>query len=225
MSSCKSIIVLALSKLGVAGGAKAPRDTDLALGLITLQSLFRSLITNGTLGRARTVVPKDTYIAGENERIFRTNNQVGGISLPITIMDRHFTGDDERADYGLGTSCTSYERPPRNGSFVVINDAITGNTVEYIYDGYTNLWVSIGDLTLDDNTVVTDASGNPIQYKTSSAPLSANSNGLAALLATYLADHYSAKIEAATVRDAQEFTASLSQGFAEPARRGPGFYF
>jgi len=218
MTSCKTIVGLALSKIGVSGGVKPARQADLDLGLITLQSLLRALISGGTLGRARPVtIDGGIYTARENDRIQRLAG-MGTVIRPDTITeelaDLHTCGSVEFYDYPV---CAP-PRPPRDGAFVIINDTSTGNTEEWIYEGYTNRWISLHDLSLDESGEVRDDQGHIIAVKADSVcPLAArDANGLAALLATKLADHFGQTPSPLTLRDAQAFLASLANRFGEP---------
>ncbi len=225
MASCNQVCTLALSKLGIAGGTKRPRDADLSLALQTLQSLYRSLIDGGALGRPRPVVMDGDYTARENDRILRRS---GDIEFPQLVSEEIGFPScglyDGSYDYGQATSAYC-QRPPRNGAFVVVNDAVSGNSFEVVYDGYKGRWITIGDLTLDDNTEVRDANGVLLEVRTSDAPLSSNINGLAALLALQLADHFVATPSPLTVRDANRFESALVQGLGEASRPAIGNYF
>jgi hypothetical protein len=216
MASCNHIITLALSKLGVAGGHKKPRAEDLALGLTTLQSLYRALIDTGALGRARDVLVTEDYVARENDRILRLADATGDITLPETVAVTyglpHLSCGE--ADYGLASALCG-KRPPRNGAFVVINDAASGNTQEAVYDGYANKWMIVSDLNLDDRTEYRTHDGVLLETRTCAAPLSGNANGLAARLAVAMADHYQAALSPTTVRDAERFDAALVHGFGQ----------
>jgi len=208
MPNTTSVIKLALSKLGVAGGLKDPRPEDMELGLTTLQSYYRNLITSGALGTARRTLldsSKECYTAGENEIILRTSEEVDDIQLPLSVPSDGSCGYD---DYGIAWAGGS--RSPRNGKFVVINDAFTGASMEWIYDGYINQWCSIHDLSLDQD---------------SWAPLASDINGVAARLAVMMADHYDATLHQMTVRDALLFDTALVQSFGEDTPPMPGNYF
>ncbi len=225
MTPCIQIITLALSKLGIAGGAKAPQTADLELGLTTLQGLYRNFISSGALGRANNRVVSGDYVAGENDRILRQAGSSGTIELPETVSSapNAFVGG---YDYGMASHRDCRVGPPRNGSFVVINDAQTGETAEFIYDGYRNAWTSIDDLNLDDGVRVYDPDGSLLEVRTSIAPLSQDINGLAAVLALRLADHYGATLHKMTVTDAVRFEGSLVTGFGEADdNRVPGEYW
>jgi len=208
MTTPRTIITLALSKLGIAGGAKKPRQEDLDLGLVTLQSYYRFLISSGALGRPRnTVLDEGTtdYVAHENESIHRVNPGIQSIELPLTVTDdnNNLISDKYYDCYYGGV------RTPRNGTFVVIVDAISGNSQESIYDGYTKNWCSIGDLDLDE----------------SQAPLSSNLNGLASRLAQDLSDHYDAELNQVTVVAGRQFEAALIQGFGDDEHISFANYF
>jgi hypothetical protein len=218
MTTCTDIITLALSKLGVAGGLKAPGEVDLNLGLTTLQSYYRQLISSGKLGRVRPVSPIGDHIAGENERIFRASDFRGVIDLPTFIVEAWHGGDFRICHYDHHPADRTMPRPPRDGAFVIINDARSGNSEDYIYDGYVNQWVGIHDLNLGHGENVTDANGNIIDVVPPSVPPLANrdANGLAALLAVKLADHYGQTPSALTLRDANAWEAALLNGFGDP---------
>jgi len=219
MTTCADIITLALSKLGVAGGLKPPSQPDLDLGLTTLMSLYRQMISSGKLGRARPVSPTDDYSARENDRIFRTSDFTGTIQLPEIVTDTwHGEFDDDRFYDRYPAPCHA-PRPPRDGAFVIINDAVSGNTAEFIYEGYINQWVSIHDLNLGNGQNVTDAQGDVIEVIPPSVPPLSfrDANGLAAYLATMLADHYGETPSALTMRDANAWQAALINGFGEPS--------
>jgi len=208
MTSTLDICTLTLSKLGIAGGTKSPRQEDLDLAMKTLKSLYRHYIQSGTLGRARTTVltePMDCYVACENERILRAA-EVKDVTLPLVLYTAGTYQNDD--DYGIGTAACA-PRPPKHGAFVVINDSYSGQTAEFIYDGYTNSWISIHDMDIT----------------TSNVPLASDLNGISARLATNLADHYDAELHPATQRDALLFDAALVQAFGESENTLPGQYF
>lgn len=224
MNSCKSVITLALSKLGIAGGGKAPRQTDLELGLTTLKSVYRNLISSGALGRAKLRIIDCHTVAHENDRILRVAGATGTVELPFTVTGHPIGCGDY--DYGIRGAYDNRPRPPRNGSFVVVNDAQNGETGEYIYDGHRNAWTTISDLSLDDKTAVRDGEGTLLEIRTSVAPLSHDMNGLAALLAMKLADHFGQQPHPLTVRDSNRFESSLVNGFGDPDEdRATGQYW
>lgn len=224
MNSCKSVITLALSKLGIAGGDKVPRQADLELGLTTLKSVYRNLISSGALGRAKPRIVDSHTVANENDRILRVAGATGTVELPQTVTGHATSCGDY--DYGIRGANDNRPRPPRNGSFVVINDAQTGETGEYIYDSYRNAWTTISDLSLDDEKAIRDSDGTLLEIRTSVAPLSDDLNGLAALLALKLADHFGAQPHPLTVRDSNRFESNLVNGFGEPDHdRATGQYW
>jgi hypothetical protein len=232
MASCKSIIITALSKLGVASALKGARDEDLQLGLQTLQSKYRSLIASGALGRALPVTVTGNYTTGENERILKKSGHAMTISLPETVTDRWGACHDDYLGYGAlsgfsadyGCSRVDHRpRPPRDGAFVVINDEQTGRAQEWLYDSYVAKWLPIHDLSLSEYGEVRDAEGN-ISGTTveSTAPLSAaDTNGLAAALALSLSDHFGAQPSPMTIRDASVWQQALVNRFGLTERERP----
>ncbi len=194
MADNYTIISLALQKLGVTGALKAPSQSDLDLGLTTLQSLYRQLISNGALGRARPVTACGDYTARENDRILRTSSDRQDITLPMLVAEEH--DNDSWDDYQIGYSGSSRRRPPRDGSFVIINDAASGYTEEYIYEAYVAKWISLHDLSTQQYEEVRDTNNHVVSITPASiAPLSfRDQNGLAAYLATKLADYYGGQL-------------------------------
>jgi hypothetical protein len=213
MASCKHIITLALSKLGVASSVKPVRDEDLQLGLSTLISRYRSLIATGGLGKGRHRHVTSDYIARPFDRILKDSTTPITITLPelVSVHDRF------RGDYSYDV-CGDPRHPPRDGSFIVINDAQTGGTEEHIYEGYTNRWISVFDLSLNEYTENRNDAGQIVSITPeSTAPLSfQDENGLAAFLAISLADHYGADLNAVTIRDAGNWQMALVTRFGDP---------
>jgi hypothetical protein len=217
MASTYSIVTLALSKLGISGGTRPARQADLDLGLQTLRSLYRNLISSGALGRANPVTPHGDYTARENDRILRNIDHIGTIALPELVRERASFGHSDQYDFYDYPVC-GRPRPPRDGAFVIINDANSGGTEEWLYEAYTNRWISLHDLTLQEHEELRNDAGNIIGIvEPSVAPLSyRDENGLAALLATKLADHFGAQPSPLTLRDASNWQTSLSTRFGEP---------
>jgi len=212
MATPLQICTLALSKLGISGGARKPRQVDLDLALDTLKDLYSFYVTSGALGRAINTVlnePMDCYVAHENERILRASEDVEDIQLPLTITRESFNNLDYNSLRDVVVP-TIGSRAPRHGAFVVVNDAFTSSQMIFIYDGHSNQWCTVNDLTLDEDSF---------------APLMVNTNGAAARLAVMLADHFSADLHPVTARDALMFDAALVQAMGEFEDIVPGTYF
>jgi hypothetical protein len=91
---------------------------------------------------------------------------------------------------------------------VVISDAFSGETVEYVYDGSQRLWQAINALALDDN-----------------APLSVRDpEGLKACLAMQLADEFGAEAGPSTQRQAAIFQTGLTHRYSSPREAVSGVY-
>ena len=87
MATVRSVITGSLRKLQVVGGTgrRTPTNQEFADILPILLGLYRNLITAGTFGRLRDVVPRGDCIAGENQRIFRRYNEQQQILLPDMV--------------------------------------------------------------------------------------------------------------------------------------------
>jgi hypothetical protein len=209
VSTCQQIVDGALRKLGKLGSGRTARAGDAGDALESLKGLYRSLINSGAFGRLRDVVPTADYTAGENERIFRNSYPPNTISLPALVADTHF-GDP--GDYGSRWVPPGSEaqgtRPPRDCSIVIVTDAFTGVTEEYLYDGHDHTWQSLSDLTLAGQ-----------------APLSRRDpDGLKAMLAMQFADEYGGEATALTARLAAGFQSSLTSRWSMPRRIVVGAY-
>lgn len=231
MATARFIIRGALRKLGVVGGVgrRNPSQTEYQDALAILASLYRALITGGTFGRLRDVVPMGDYVAGENQRIFRRVNDQQSIELPDTVSlcgNHGYCGSTviydpltpivPSTDYGArpyGVWSPSERRTIRDNSVVTIVDEFSGDMLEAIYDGQTKRWFILSDLDYIDEEVdgsnqwsverLNDALDQP-------APLShRDTNGLICLLATMLADDFDAEVSQTTALLATQFRQAL----------------
>lgn len=213
MATCRDIVNGALRKMGKLAGGREPRTQDSADALDSLKGVYSFLIGSGAFGRLRDVVPTGaSYTAGENERIFRNSDVTTEIDLPELVpvdaphLPRSYA--DEPIYYSEDPTDQS-SRPPRDCSVVIINDAFTGTTVEYIYDGQQKLWQSLYDLSLD-----------------SEAPLSRRDpDGLKAFLAVRIADEFGGELGPVSVALAGAFQTNLVTRFSSAATIGAGVYF
>lgn len=206
MASARDTINGALRKCGVLAAGREPRQADQQDALATLRGLYLQWINNGTFGRLREVVPVSaTYTASPNERVFRKNASVVTITLPETVSGvwawdccRCFLSYDEEPDYPTRWNAS----PPPDLSVVVVHDAFTGVTVEFLYDGFVKKWMNLTSLALDEE-----------------APLSRRDpKGLEAALATQLVDEFGGTLGEMTTRQAGVFQSTLSQRFSAPSR-------
>lgn len=204
MATCRETVEGALRKLGKLGAGRSARTADLADGLSALQGLYRHLITSGAFGRLRDVIPTEDYTAGENERILRNSDDIASITLPELVPDIVYCGNP--CDYGsrwVPPGGNASDRPPRDCSVVVINDTVSGTSVEYLYDGQKAEWVDISALELDDN-----------------APLSSrDTDGLKARLAMQIADEYGGQVPALTLQLARIFQSNLVNRWSMPRQQ------
>lgn len=195
MANCSLIITNALSRLGVVGANRSVSAESQKLALETLGAVLRRLIYAGTLGTRRTVIPEGEYTAGENEHVFRNTLATDIIiNLPETVSDH----GSFHLYYGLLVRSGS-QRTPKDGAFVIITDKYSGKTDEYIYDGATKTWLNIGNLTV--------VSPCPFAHR--------DSVGMAAMLATELADYFGAEVPQATLLLRNQFMRSLTANHTE----------
>lgn len=208
MPTCRDTVSGALRKIGRLGAGREPRPADQADGLAALQGLYRQWIAGGAFGRLSDVVPTtESYTARENERIFRNASATLTIDLPETV-DTYPDPRSYRDEVLSYDGVTGNTRPPRDCAVVVISDAFTGTTLEYIYDGSQRLWQGIDALGLDD-----------------AAPLSVRDPmGLQAALAMQIADEFGAEVGVMTQRQAATFQMGLTHRYSTPREAVTGVY-
>lgn len=213
MATCRDIVNGALRKIGKLAGGREPRTQDSTDALEALRGLYRQLINSGAFGRLQDVVPTGaSYTAGENERVFRNSDATIEITLPELVRRDQPCGplpyDEEDAYYPDGVVDNAM-RPPRDCSVVIISDAFTAQTVEYIYDGQQKLWTPLYGLEL-----------------TSDAPLSTRDpEGLKALLAMQIVDEFGGTLGEMTMRQGLAFQTALITRYSSPAQIGRTEYF
>lgn len=212
MPSARDIVNGALRKIGKLAGGREPRAQDSSDALEVLRGLYSQLINSGAFGRLRDVVPTGaSYMAGENERIFRNSDVTQSIDLPQLVQRDHFGPlpyDMEPVSYPSG-DIDNAVRPPRDCAVVAISDAFTGITAEYLYDAQRRTWVALLDLGLADPAPLADR----------------DAEGLKCMLAEQLADEFGGTLGEMTVRGAQHFRAALMMRYSSPATVGQTVYF
>lgn len=212
MTTCRDIVNGALRKIGRLGAGREPRLADSQDALEALRGLYRSLINSGAFGVLRDVIPAgSSYTAGENERVFRNSDATLSITLP-EVVAHDWCGPrpyDEECDCGAPAEPTAYnQRPPRDCAVVVICDAFTAATVEYLYDGQQKLWTALYGLELDDVA--------PLAYR--------DPEGLKCLLAMQIVDEFGGVMGEMTARSGFAFQSSLITKFSTPDRPVIGVY-
>jgi len=213
MSTVKQIITSSLRKLGIVGEGETPSQYAYADALQTLQGLIRGLITTGTFGRLRDVTPAGSYVAGENERVFRTAaDPYQVIELPDIVSDQIAVCED----YGRIRYTSEGQRPVRDCAVVTLTDIMTGNVVDYIFDGQQKRWFPIFNLSLDyqpDSDPTADARLNAILAL--DCPLSyGDPNGLSSYLAWQIAPEYSAPVQPQITTAKQQFLIALTHSYS-----------
>ena len=184
----RDLISKALLKLGVIRANGNVQADDAASGLASLQSQYNEWISQGTFGRVRSVniATPQTVTAGLNQHISVTTDDTVVVELPATVSyDYWWTWQPER-DYGWGKNvpvgADMTNQMPIDKSVILVTHQETAPgaalRATYVYDGTIQRWVRVDDLALDDE-----------------APLSARgADGLAAILATRLAEEYGVEL-------------------------------
>jgi len=229
MATARSVVNLALRKLGVLGAGRDARGTDAADALAGLQGLYQSWIATGAFGRLYDRVPQGTqYVANGNERIIRQSGDDIEIILPELRSEESFNdyGRIRTGYYGTIISVTTaldgetvidvrpsqpigYVQPPRDGSPVVISDQVSGNILTWLYDGTLKKWEQIELLQMDNE-----------------APRSvADTNGLASCLAMEIADQFGSEISDVTARQAARYQMQMTMRFGMRREEVPGSYY
>jgi len=208
MASCLATINGALRKIGVLAAGREARTVDRDDAFESLKGMYRAWINTGTFGRLRDVIPLTDYTAYGNERIFRNQSSTLAITLPETVQNPVYWTD--RWIYGSYPlyAGVNDQTTPRDCSIVVINDAFTGDTYDFIYDGHQKLWIGLYALELTDEA--------PLSFR--------DKDGLEACLAAQLADQFSGNVGPFTVRQAQVFQGALTTRFSMPAVEVCGIY-
>jgi hypothetical protein len=167
-----------------------------------LRNAYRQLISQGSFGRLRDVVPLGDYTAGENERIFRNSAATNTITLPEIVSrwsnPRSYV-DEVDTYYGVNDST----RPPQDCAVAVVADAFTGIVADFIYDGSIKRWQSLYTLKLDDEA--------PLSHR--------NPQGLQAYLSGQVADEFAGQLGPTTIAQAAGFISGMTHrydGYREP---------
>lgn len=218
MSTVHDTVSGALRKIGVLAAGREPRAADQADTLATLQGLYRQWISSGTFGRLRDVVPLSNYIASPNERVYRNSLAVTTITLPELVTGVWWVWDTSRRSLYEQEQTAYPQNPvgatrwdattPRDASAIIINDAVTKNTAEFLYDGHTKEWRSIYDLALTDEA--------PFSFR--------DPKGLESVLALQIVDEFAAQIGQVTSAMAMQFLSSLNNRFSSPRQEVFGVY-
>jgi hypothetical protein len=210
VATCREIVNGALRKLGKLGAGREARTADATDALESLRGLYSQLINSGAFGRLNDVTPTANYTARENDRIFRNSEDVTQIDLPELVDDVLPSGWVPQ--YGTRwippSQSVSAQRPPRDCAVVVISDAISGETQEYLYDGTQRKWVGLFDLDLDDLA--------PLSHR--------DQDGLKSLLASRFSDEFGGEVSPSTSLAARQFRSDLVHRWSMPRQPQYGVY-
>lgn len=206
MAVCRSVVNLALRKLGKLGAGREPRLADTTDAFEGLKGLYTTWVASGAFGRLHDIQPRGPeYTARVGQRITRESEALVRVILP------EVASDDRPIPYDYGWNCrrSAHERTtPIDGSAVVIVSLDTGATQTWLFDGTRKQWQQVTALQIDDE-----------------APRSsADHQGLAACLAEELADQFGADLAPTTIAQAARFKTAMTTGFGFEDRATVGVY-
>ena len=186
--TCRDIVRRALRKLSVIASGEEPSGNDANDALETLKALYMELLGMGVFGRMNDVVVTDaTYTASQQDRVLCKNETGVTVSLPECASadiscnpnpSSRWTVQSTSLGGGFWGPLTGpTNRPPRDGSAIVITDFYSDLSQSWIYDGQIGRWLRLEGLALSDT-----------------APLAARySEALACILASRIAPEYGAE--------------------------------
>lgn len=186
MATCGEIIAKALRKLNATQSGANPSTEEAADGLASLRSYYLEMVTGGGFGPLRDVSTAVDTVAYPNTRVMKTAACV--VSLPVVIPDAACDGCIW--DYGF-VRCNP---ALLDMALITINSTVDATVESWLYDATAARWISLDNLDLNDP-----------------APLSSRGDdGLAALLATRIADEYGGQLSPITVAAANRFKVSIA---------------
>lgn len=220
MNTIRDVITLALKKLSVIRGSGQPKAQDAADALASLASFYNELISNGTCGRVWAVPVTQAFDgnAGHNQHINIITEDTVEIDLPDLMPWAWCCNWRPSRDYGWGLSIPYNvgERMPPDMSVVRITSKNDDNRATYLYDAPVQRWMRIDNLNIPDQNAVLNRE----------APLSSrNMDGLAALLATRIADQFGQDLlSALTLQAANRYKMALVSRYGEADNAWCGDY-
>ena len=137
MATCSDLIKGAFRRAGISRDLDEVRPREMDRGMQVLQDIYLGLIGSGAFGRMNDVVVTADYDAEEQDRILVNTGDDVTVTLPATV-------DDAYAENGV--------RPPRDGTIVIVTDALSTARKTYIYDATSDvaagMWSAVEDMEL-----------------------------------------------------------------------------
>jgi len=195
MTTCRELITAAYRKARVRGRGDVLDAEEAQDGLVTLQSFYDELVSEGMFGRLTDVIITADYEANEQERVFNTDLDDGGELFDVTLPRE--VDDDETADGA---------RPPRDLSLIVVAGASTQN---FVYSSPLGGWDTLTGLALE-----TEA---PLGER--------GADALACLFAAFIAEENGKTIGPVTASRAMAFRSRLSHRASAPRVPTQAEYF
>lgn len=131
MATCDELVRGAFRRAGISLDLAEVRPREMDRGLQVLQDIYLELVAGGAFGRFNDVAVDGNYEAEEQDRILVTTVDAVTVILPETV-----TPEDGE------------ERPPLDGSVVMVTDVASTIRETYIYDAAYAAWTLIEGLAL-----------------------------------------------------------------------------
>lgn len=204
MHTTREIGQLALRKLGLLRAGGTASDAEIQDCLEALSSLYMQWIDGGAFGRVRNVpiARSGSMTTGVNQHLNVLTEDAVDLSLPSIVPYDYWDTYMPSRDYGWGLNVpfggNDGQNVPPDKSVILITDQFGSGRATYVYDGTVQRWMSVSDLTLDDE-----------------APLSArNLDGLASVLAVRVVDQFGdTNLSQLTMRSANKYQLALVTSF------------
>jgi hypothetical protein len=193
MATCDELVKGAFRRAGISRDLDEVRPREMDRGLQVLQEIYLELVAGGAFGRFNDVAVDDDYTAEEQDRILVTTEDAVTVTLPETV-----TPEDGE------------ERPPLDGSVVMVTDVASTTRATYIYDAAYAAWTLIEGLTLSGFAPLS------IRYR----------SGLEAKLAVRLSEENGMAVTPELRRQEAQGTLALLHRFDAPeSASSPSNYF
>lgn len=185
MATCSELVKGAFRRAGISRDLDEVRPREMDRGLQVLQDVYLELVAGGAFGRFNDVLVDDDYAAEEQNRILVTTEAAVTVTLPETVDD-DLVGD----------------RPPLDGSVIMVTDVASTTRATYIYDAAYAAWTLIEGLAIGDFAPLS------VRYR----------SGLEAKLAVRLSEENGMAVTAELRRQEAQGTLALLHRFDAPER-------
>lgn len=208
MATCRDIVKMAMQRLRQLRAGEDPTGTEAEDGMVILQSLYDTWVSDGLFGRLNDTIPSADYTAQEQDRVINDGGYT--ITLPLTISNNVPMGSyyprwpDERIWTALQTTVS---RPPRDRSMIEVVQS--GAVQRSIYEKSQRAWTRIEALALADRAPLSDK----------------GALGLASCLAMVWAPDFGAQPDPFVMQQAMTFKWGISARYDSTRQAGMTDYF